>query len=65
MAWEQNGCKNKERGSEELLVIDKIITKQTKKLIRCLMSSWRIMLKVKNKTPTYKTSEIKIEKGTF
>lgn len=29
-AWEQNGCKNKGRGSKELLVIDNILTKQPK-----------------------------------
>lgn len=30
MAWQQNGCKRKGRGCEELLVIDNMITKQAR-----------------------------------
>lgn len=34
MAWEQNGCKKKGRGCKELLVIDKMLTKQAKKRLK-------------------------------
>ncbi|XP_044762032.1 uncharacterized protein LOC123319228 [Coccinella septempunctata] len=40
MAWEQNGCKRKGRGSKELLVIDKELTKQAKKRKKNISIAW-------------------------
>lgn len=40
MAWEQNGCKKKGRGSKELLVIDNLITKQAKKKLKNISMAW-------------------------
>ncbi|XP_044766219.1 uncharacterized protein LOC123322341 [Coccinella septempunctata] len=40
MAWEQNGCKSKSRGSKELLVIDRAITKQAKKKNKNIAVAW-------------------------
>lgn len=40
MAWEQNGCKRKGRGSKELLVIDNLITTQAKKRLKIISMAW-------------------------
>ncbi|XP_044764407.1 uncharacterized protein LOC123320972 [Coccinella septempunctata] len=40
MAWEQNGCRRKGRGSKELLVIDHNITKQAKKKLKNISMAW-------------------------
>lgn len=40
MAWEQNGCKRQGRGSKELLIIDKAITKQAKIKKKNISMAW-------------------------
>lgn len=40
MAWEQNGCKRKGRGSKELLIIDNMLTKQAKKKLKNISMAW-------------------------
>ncbi|XP_045471751.1 uncharacterized protein LOC123678658 [Harmonia axyridis] len=40
MAWEQNGCRRKGRGSKELLMIDNMITKQAKKRLKNISMAW-------------------------
>ncbi|XP_044745138.1 uncharacterized protein LOC123307002 [Coccinella septempunctata] len=40
MAWEQNGCKNKSKGSKELLIIDKTITRQAKIRKKNISMAW-------------------------
>ncbi|XP_044760153.1 uncharacterized protein LOC123317614 [Coccinella septempunctata] len=40
MAWEQNGCKERGRGSKELLVIDNILTKQARRKLKNISMAW-------------------------
>ncbi|XP_044760847.1 uncharacterized protein LOC123318293 [Coccinella septempunctata] len=40
LAWEQNGCKHKARGSKELLVIDNVVTKHARKRLKNISMSW-------------------------
>lgn len=40
MAWEQNGCKNKGKGSKELLMVDRAITRQAKTRKKNISMAW-------------------------
>ncbi|XP_044764461.1 uncharacterized protein LOC123321024 [Coccinella septempunctata] len=40
MAWEQNGCREKGRGSKELLLIDKMLTRQAKRRLKNISMAW-------------------------
>ncbi|XP_044745140.1 uncharacterized protein LOC123307005 [Coccinella septempunctata] len=40
MAWKQNGCKERGRGSKELLVIDNILTKQARRKLKNISMAW-------------------------
>lgn len=40
MAWEQNGCRRRGRGTKELLMIDNMVTKQARKRKKNISMAW-------------------------
>lgn len=40
MTWDQNRCRQKRRGSKDLLVIDNLITKQARRKSKNIAMSW-------------------------